>query len=324
MYIYFRVQLEAITKYTKGDEFLSIIFNEIPNFDKWKIIKLINKGWSNDKKYYIKTLDDKELLLRLSDISEYEKKRIEFENLKLIVSKDILMSNSIDFGICNKGQSVYSLLTWINGEDAEIILPKLNKREQYKLGYKAGRVLKKIHTIPAPKNQTSWSERFNRKIDKKISNYKSCEIHFYGDNKLIEYIEKNRSLLLNRPQSFQHGDYHVGNMIITHEGDLGIIDFNRFDYGDPWEEFNRITFCASISKIFSSGYINGYFENKVPDMFFRLMALYIASNQISSIPWAIPFGQEEVNTMLEQVKNVLNWYNGFETYIPSWYVANYK
>ncbi|MDF2593573.1 MAG: aph, partial [Clostridia bacterium] len=136
------------------------------------------------------------------------------------------------------------------------------------------------------------------------------------------YIEHNRSLLLNRPQSFQHGDYHVGNMIITPVGELGIIDFNRFDYGDPWEEFNRITWCVSISPAFASGYINGYFDDAVPDMFFRLMALYIAGNQLSSIPWAIPFGQEEVNTMLAQAQDVLKWYDDFETYVPNWYATN--
>lgn len=29
-------------------------------------------------------------------------------------------------------------------------------------------------------------------------------------------------------------------MIISPEGKLSIIDFNRNDYGDPWEEVNRI------------------------------------------------------------------------------------
>lgn len=303
---------------------MAIYFNDIPNYYKWKSIEPINKGWSSDRKYYIKTIEGKELLLRISEISEYERKKIEFERLNLLNDIDGLMSRPIKFGICNNGHSVYSLLTWVNGEEAEIKLLKLDIKEQYNQGYKAGEMLRRIHGIPAPQDQSNWAERFNRKIDRNISNYKACGIQFQGDDRIIEYIEDNRSLLLNRPQSFQHGDYHVGNMIITPEGKLGIIDFNRLDYGDPWEEFNRITFCASISPKFSSGYINGYFNNIVPDMFFRLMALYIASNQLSSIPWAIPFGQKDVNVMLKQAQNVLDWYNYFETYIPNWYLANYK
>jgi len=298
-------------------------FNDIPDSINWNILKPINKGWSNDKKYYIQAMDGKELLLRVSDIEQYENKKKEFDSLKLLINMDILISRPIDFGVCNNGQSVYSLLTWINGEDAEVILPTLNNKEQYMLGIKAGRFLNQIHRIPAPSNQLNWSERFNRKIDRNIANYKACGIHFQGADKIIDYIEHNRSLLLNRIQSFQHGDYHVGNMIITPAGELGIIDFNRLDYGDPWEEFNRITWCVIKSPLFASGYINGYFDNVVPDLFFRLMGLYIASNQLSAIPWAIPFGQEEVNTMLEQAQNVLKWYDNFQTYIPNWYVSNF-
>lgn len=295
-------------------------FNDISSSNNWDIVKPIIKGWSNDKKYYIKTIDGEELLLRTSDIKEYENKKDEFESLKLLMSKDILMSRPIDFGIYNNGQSVYSLLTWINGEDAEVILPELNNKEQYLLGIKAGEFLKQIHSIPAPKEQSNWEERFNRKTNIKIANYKACDIHFHGDEEMIKYIEDNRSLLKNRPQHFQHGDYHPGNMIITPKGELGIIDFNRIDYGDPWEEFNRIPFCVVVSPEFTSGYINGYFDNRVPDLFFRLMALYIASNQLSAIPWAIPFGKKEVEVMLTQAQDVLKWYDNFKTYIPKWYI----
>jgi aminoglycoside phosphotransferase (APT) family kinase protein len=305
-----------------GGKIVMMSFNDIPNSQNWTIVKPINKGWSNDKKYYIQTTAHKELLLRISDITQYENKKKEFESIDLLNNIDILMSRPIDFGVCNKGQLTYSLLTWINGEDAEVVLPTLNSKEQYIIGIKAGKFLKQMHTISAPVNQPNWSERFNLKIDRNIVNYKSCGIQLQDANRIIDYIEHNRSFLLNRPQTFQHGDYHVGNMIITPDGNLGIIDFNRLDYGDPWEEFNRITWCVSISPAFASGYINGYFDNIVPDLFFRLMALYIASNQLSSIPWAIPFGQVEVNTMLDQARNVLKWYDGFRKHIPNWYVSN--
>lgn len=299
---------------------MTVSFNDIGGSHNWDIIEPVNKGWSDDKKYHIITKEGRELLLRLSDISQYEKKKREFECLRPLMDMDILFTQPIDFGICNNGQSVYSLLTWIDGEDAEIILPKLDDKEQYMLGLKAGMYLKQIHSVPAPQSQPNWAERFNRKIERNIGNYNACSIHFQNDDKLIDYIEQNRSLLINRPQSFQHGDYHVGNMIITPKGELGIIDFNRMDYGDPWEEFNRITWCAEISPMFASGYINGYFDGNSPDLFFRLMALYIASNQLSSIPWSVPFGEEEVNTMLKQVQSVLKWYDDFSTYIPNWYL----
>lgn len=298
-------------------------FNEISDSCTWNTIKLINKGWSNDKKYYIETNKGRHLLLRVSDISQYENKKRDYEVIKQLDEFDILMSRPIDFGICNNGKEVYTLLTWIDGKDAEAILPTLTDREQYNLGYKAGEVLRKMHQIPSPENQRPWTERFNCKIDRNIKAYEACDIKFQGADKIINYIDKNRHLLENRKQSFQHGDYHVGNMIVTEHGEIGIIDFNRLDFGDPWEEFNRISWCADISKLFASGRIDGYFDDDVPDSFFRLMALYIGSNQLSSIPWAIPYGQAEIDTMLKQAQNVFKWYDSFQTYIPKWYVLNY-
>ncbi|MDS0524838.1 phosphotransferase [Clostridium sp. SHJSY1] len=294
-------------------------YQDIPYIKDYKAIKPINKGWSEDRKFYIRTIDNKDLLLRVTDISKYDRKYKEFQIIKSLEDKNILMSSAIDFGTCNNGKLVYSLFTWINGEDAHVKLVTLSKKKQYDLGITAGEYLKKMHNISVPPGIEDWFERFNNKIDNKISSYKSCGIILEDDEKIIKYLEDNRYLLKSRPQSFQHGDYHVGNMIITPSNKLGIIDFNRFDYGDPWEEFNRITWCAEVSPDFASGYINGYFNNNVPDLFFRLMLLYISSNQIGSVSWAKSFGEGEVNTIISQTKTIVRWYNGFLDYIPSWY-----
>ncbi len=98
-----------------------------------------------------------------------------------------------------------------------------------------------------------------------------------------------------------------------------IIDFDRYDFGDPWEEFNRIVWCAQVSPKFASGMIDGYFDNEVPFEFWKLLGLYIGSNMLSSIPWAVQFGEKEVNTMLSQAKDVLSWYNNMQYIIPTWY-----
>ncbi|MGQ3481375.1 aminoglycoside phosphotransferase family protein [Paenibacillus sp. TY11] len=290
----------------------------------WNNVEEIHKGWSSDKKYYIQTTDGRDLLLRISDITQYEKKQSEFKSVKkLNHMENLLMSRPLGFGICNDGQSVYSMFTWIEGKDAEEVIPTLNAAQQYQLGVQAGDALKKMHEIHAEQDQAPWAEHYNAKINRYIANYKSCGIPLKGADQTISFIEQNRYLLENRPQTFQHGDYHVGNMLVTRAVELGIIDFNRLDYGDPWEEFNRITWCAGVSPLFASGRIHGYFNNDVPDLFFRLMALYIASNQLSSIYWAIQFGKKEVDDMVHRAEEVLEGYDYFQTYIPKWYLPSY-
>ena len=108
-------------------------------------------------------------------------------------------------------------------------------------------------------------------------------------------------------------------MMIDKNKNLNIIDFNRNDFGDPWEEFNRIVWCVQKSPIFASGMVDGYFDCVVPELFWKLLALYIASNTLSSLPWAIPFGQGEIETMQKQAAEVLQWYNNMKNIVPTWY-----
>ncbi|MDF2820152.1 MAG: aph [Clostridiales bacterium] len=295
------------------------IFSEIPKYNEWQLIEEINKGWSSDKKYYIETTHNQKILLRTSDISQYNRKKEEFELLNIVSNLDIIISVPLDFGMCSNNELVYTIFTWVEGFDAEQEIGKLDTETQYKLGVTTGKYLKQIHSIPAPINQQPWDERFNAKIDRNIKLYLNCGITVKSYDKVIEYINNNRYLLNNRPQCLQHGDYHIGNMVVDEYANIGIIDFNRFDYGDPYEEFNRIIWSAQVSPLFASGQLHGYFGNNVPDDFFKLLVLYMASNDLCSIPWAIPFGEKEVNTMIRNHNIFLEMYDDFNTYIPSWY-----
>ena len=278
---------------------------------------LIDKGWSGDKKYMAVTSGGEKFLYRVSGKETYDIKKAEFEMMKKLADLNLPISNSLEFGENEDG--VYSVQTWIEGEDAEEKIPTLTREEQYRLGTDSGKILQKIHSIPAPSTQEDWETRFNRKMDRKIEGYLACPIKAEGGENFIRYINANRHLIKNRPQTFQHGDYHIGNMMINGEGTLFVIDFNRFDFGDPWEEFNRIVWCAQKAPAFAKGMLDGYFDGNVPHEFFETLALYISSNALSSVYWAVPFGEEEINVMLNQVKDILSWYDNMNTTVPSWY-----
>ena len=156
-----------------------------------------------------------------------------------------------------------------------------------------------------------------RKMDRKIEMYHGCPEKIDGGEAMIAYLQEHRSLLAG-PQCFQHGDYHVGNLMLEN-GRLVVIDFNRFDFGDPWEEFNRIVWCAQASPVFASAMVDGYFGGEPPRLFWKLLALYIASNTLSSLPWAVPFGQAEIDTMRNQARDVLSWYDRMTRVVPRWY-----
>lgn len=235
----------------------------------------IEKGWSGDRKFCAITNDGQKYLLRISSIDRLERKRREYENMRKVAQLDIPMCLPMVFGTCLEG--AYSIQSWIDGTDAECAIISMSTEDQYRYGWAAGQILAKIHTIPAPDDASDWATRFYTKIDRKITMYENCELKYeQGGEAFLSYIAQNRYLLTGRPQSYQHGDYHIGNMMIDRNGTLTVIDFDRDDYGDPWEEFNRIVWCAQVLRWYDemrsvipgwTGFNNGIITRKIQIIF---------------------------------------------------------
>ena len=277
----------------------------------------IEKGWSGDRKYCAVTEDGNKYLLRVSPPDRYDRRKQEFMRMKQLEKLGINMPKALELGIVKEG--IYILTDWINGEDAEDALYKLNPETQYCYGLDAGRMLQKLHSFPAPSDAPDWEQRFNAKVDRKIAMYQACPLKYEREELLLTYLSENRDLLANRPQTYQHGDYHTGNMMIGRDEKLYIIDFDRDDYGDPWEEFNRIVWCAQAAPEFARGRVDGYFDGEVPETFWRLLLLYICSNTLGSLPWAVPYGEKEIDVMKNQWDDIRTWYADFSRIIPTWY-----
>jgi aminoglycoside phosphotransferase (APT) family kinase protein len=118
-----------------------MVFSDIPKYKTFTKIEPITKGWSSDKKHCVETASGERLLLRVSDIAEYERKLAEFKMLKRVAEFYVPTSRPVNFGICDDGKSVYQLLMWIDVKDLESALPTLSEAEQYALGIKSGEIL---------------------------------------------------------------------------------------------------------------------------------------------------------------------------------------
>ncbi len=318
------------SSYTKGkDVFFETFLLEARMYDemrqKFDVVNLdpITKGWSEDKKYCVTIADGTKYLLRISPIERYEARKSLFDMLKQVDALSIPMCKPVEFGTCDDG--VYSIQSWIDGEDLDVALPLLSETEQYVLGLKSGEIMRKMHSLTAPETREEWEIRFNKKIDRNIALNKKCvEDGFAVDGLelLRDFVQDNRHLLENRPQCFQHGDYHVGNMMLEN-GELKIIDFDRYDFGDPLEEFNRMTFNAAASPHFATGLLRGYFNGEPPQEFFKLQAFYIASTHLGGLSWARKFGESEIVFTKKQIADILCWFDNMNNPVPTWYLKDF-
>jgi len=297
---------------------------DIPGSDNFKNILPLDKGYSGDKKYYIETSDARRLLLRVSDIKEYDRRKTMFEMMTQLAPLNLPMPQPLDFGTCDGGKSVYQLLSWCDGEDLEKILPTLSESEQYAVGLEFGRILKKVHSLGAPDTLDDWFLRYTAQNDARVNAFAKTGIEIEGSDVLLRYYTENKGLLRNRPQCFQHGDSHIGNLLLDKQKKLSVIDWEIIsyeNYGDPWEEFNRINH-SEIVPHFHSAQIAGYFDGEPPEDFWKLLALYLSAGALMIVVWAHHLQPNELEYAIQNVSNVLSWFDNMNALVPSWYVRN--
>lgn len=281
------------TDYTDGKkEYMDRVLYEARIYAEMKqkfeitVFEPITKGWSSDKKYYIKTATEQQMFLRISNISEFDRKKAEHEMMRRMYEIGIPIPQPLEFGLCNDGKNAYFLSEWIDGKDAESVLPLMSETEQYVLGLKAGETLRKIHSLTVPDGIADWQERYFSVIDERIEAYRSEGTPFEGNKIILEYYDCNRNLLYDRPQCLLHGDFHEGNLMISDDGELYVIDLldeGFGNYGDPWYDFK--TFGENNNAYFSTGLIHGYFNGEPTQEFWDVLTYYIVTAAITSIVW---------------------------------------
>jgi len=130
------------------------------NLKKFDIVTEIEKGWSGDKKYCA-VKDGTKYLLRISPKKKYKNRKKIHKIMHKLALKDIPMCKPLKIGLCKEG--VYVLQSWVDGVDAEENIHNYSKAQQYDFGFQSGKILQKIHTIPASKGQQDWKSRFTIK-----------------------------------------------------------------------------------------------------------------------------------------------------------------
>ncbi|KAN0027402.1 hypothetical protein ACTFIU_010351 [Dictyostelium citrinum] len=262
---------------------------------------------------------------------------------------DIEMSKPIDIGLCNQEKNVWMLLTWIEGEDFNDSIFNESIENQYRLGVNAGKLLKRFHSIPISspslidENPIINGDRLERRLEviSKFEKDINGKFRFENDQCIIDYCKFNLEKVVKLNEDLQnsklvlkHNDFHFGNMILIkndHDDDhddhskLGIIDFNRSQFGYGYHEFHKIQFFnVELSVPFCVGQIDGYFNNQPPPLdFWYSFTTFVATSCLGGIVWAESINDSQIESMKERCKINLNHFDNFNLIIPKWY-TNFK
>lgn len=292
--------------------------SDIADFPNWLEITPIEYGRSGENKYHIMRNNGVRFILRTSDISNYKRHRESAVFAKYMYDTlNLNMNIPVEVAACNSDKLAYTIYTWVEGTDAERRILSSHTPEQAKYGEKAGQLLKTIHSVTAPDDILPWDKYFNEKLDKILKRFEEIRTPFRGCEETVKFLNENRDFLKDRCQTALHGDFHSGNLILDRNGEYGIIDFDRWCWGDPYMDFQCIRRSCSIP--FARGQINGYFGGTIPRDFFPLMGFYTAAEIINEICIAYPHGKRAIDDAVAYAEKTAREYNRFEGLVPTWY-----
>ena len=206
-------------------------------------------------------------------------------------------------------------------------LEKVSETERYALGLKAGKLLRALHTLPAPDDAELWERRFARKMDGMLSSYRKhkrlrSKEQIERAELAKKYVEEHAYLLNNRQQTFCHGDFNRTNIMVAPSGEVGAVDFTSDldgkDYADPLFDMLHIVYSETLNPHYYTGLWNGYAGGIPSDAFFAMTAYYFAYDAFSSLGGDKNFDNGGFD------EKALAWYDNFNRVVPTWYLQDWS
>jgi len=297
---------------------------------RYSEVSRITRGFSFEEKYLLSGTDPVKYLARITVPADPEiirAKRTEFEIIRRLKAYSSLVPEAHAFGISDDGTLCFMVLDYVEGTDGEDALCGLSDKEQYRIGVQAGEELRKMHAMAAPSGRLDWYTAIHEKYARKMAAFDRLGLDVPGIDReyLSSYIQKNLPCIRDAEMMFLHGDYHPSNLVLR-DGDLkGIIDFNRYDWGDPVHDFIRVAYFTRAASVpFSVGQVNGYNGGPPTPEFWKRYSLYCAMTLLPDFLWAHMYEEKsgmagEVERAQQRIRMVYSDHEGFRSEVPVWY-----
>lgn len=274
-----------------------------------KKIEMDTEGWVNPCFF----LND-EYVLRFNardpHLPKYQREKFVFD---LLLTRNFPVSQKVILD-SDKDVIEYDILISkkVAGQNLEKDWSGLPKYDKAALTYKAGQLLRKLHSIdfnfygelggdsPLPRSNT-WSEFLLCKVSFLLDEARKIELFSNEiENRIFNIMKTNEKLFAEvKSSKLVHVDYHFGNLIYSEKEINAVVDFEWAIAGDPlydlmfWLRGDE-TFPESQERFFE-----GYGKSSFSKQENELIRLYqIIKNIELSIVAALHFPHEEAKDYL--------------------------
>ncbi len=125
-------------------------------------------------------------------------------------------------------------------------------------------------------------------------------------------------MLKNVTTSVVHGDIHAGNIMIRPEGQMVFIDLDVCDNGLSWYDLASNS-CLLNNDDYYTGLVNGYFENNIPEEFWKVYTFCGCLYCLDYIQYSIRTDNLGLSHGLSATNNFINTTNELNGEVPNWY-----
>lgn len=277
----------------------------------------IAKGFSFEKKFKLMS-ERGDFLARLSPVDAYEAKAKEFALVQQLYANGVHCNQPILIVQEAAAATVCTLYSYLIGVDAEEHTSSLPVAAQYEIGVEAGQDLHRINALSRSTN--SWKARKWQKHERYVKRYFQQTYRLKNDEQILRFIETYYDPTEAAQDHLQHDDFHLGNIVLNGQHYGGILDFERYDWGDSLHEFVKLDwFTWPISEAFALGQVEGYFGTRqLTDAQCLPIAVYIAMSLLSTTVWTLEFYPHTWPEMEKQILSLLARYDYFDRIRPPW------
>lgn len=277
----------------------------------------LENGFSPDQKYKV-TAETGVYLVRVSSSASFSSKQEAFLLMRSLHTQGVRCNQPVALFQDDARRGVYGIYHFLPGTDAAASITHYATETQYEMGKAAGEDLRRINHLRG--TTRNWKARKWQKHQSYVQKYFEQDYRFRHDDRVLRFIERNYDDTEEEADFLQHDDFHLANLIV-HEGQYaGVIDFDRYDWGDPLHEFVKLEwFTWPVSEAFARGQGAGYFGAKgIDDAACLQFCVYLAMSIFSSIVWTLNHHPDTWPFMENRMCSILERYDYFDCVRPAW------
>ncbi|MHA1435106.1 MAG: aminoglycoside phosphotransferase family protein [Candidatus Heimdallarchaeota archaeon] len=239
---------------------------------KVKTISVNSRGWDQD--VWIIETDKQKIVFKHPKNNNKVRNTREVIACKLLAKKDIIVPQILYV------DDQILIETFLDGSLVEQI--DFTKVPRYELYFKAGEVLKRIHSIKTTNfgmitdktlvgEFSTQIEYLESSLGEELLNLEKTPFYTRRDvEQVMQYFGSNKSVVKNSPSVLLHGDFCNPNIIYTPECEIGVIDFGDLSAGNPMYDVTKI-YLDHIGDGAFQACIDGYGEIQLEQV--KLFAL---------------------------------------------------